>query len=98
MPNTVIRRDLQTPTVTEEIRHYSSQYSAHLSTHPDGLVVDLMEQPDNKTPAEWSAYQIPSVSTAIPQFVPLFIFCCDNTQQSTTFRNQTPECSPFYYY
>jgi hypothetical protein len=32
VPNTVIRRDLQTPTVTEEIRRYSSQYSAHLST------------------------------------------------------------------
>jgi hypothetical protein len=28
VPNTVIRRDLQTPTVTEEIRRYSSQYSA----------------------------------------------------------------------
>jgi hypothetical protein len=25
MPNTVIRRDLQTPTVKEEIRRYSSQ-------------------------------------------------------------------------
>jgi hypothetical protein len=23
--------------------------------------VNLMEQPDNKTPAKWSAYQIPSV-------------------------------------
>jgi hypothetical protein len=34
VPNTVIRRDLQTPTVTEEIRRYSSQYSARLSAHP----------------------------------------------------------------
>jgi hypothetical protein len=50
--NTVIRRDLQTPTVKEEIRRYSSQYSAHLSAHPNGLVVNLMEQPDNKTPAK----------------------------------------------
>jgi hypothetical protein len=24
--------------------------------------------------------------------------CINNTQQSTAFRNQTPECSPFYYY
>jgi hypothetical protein len=48
MPNAVIRRDLQTPTVKEEIRRYSSQYSAH----PDGLVVNLMELPDNKTPAK----------------------------------------------
>jgi hypothetical protein len=42
VPNTVIRRDLQTPTVKEEIRHYSSQYSARLSVHPDDLVVNLM--------------------------------------------------------
>jgi hypothetical protein len=48
VPNTVIRRDLQTPTVKEEIRLYSSQYSAH----PNGLVVNLMELPDNKTPAK----------------------------------------------
>jgi hypothetical protein len=44
----VIRRDLQTPTVKEEIRLYSSQYNAR----PNGLVVNLMEQPDNKTPAK----------------------------------------------
>jgi hypothetical protein len=34
--------------VKEEIRRYSSQYSAH----PNGLVVNLMEQPDNRTPAK----------------------------------------------
>jgi hypothetical protein len=33
VPNTVIRRDLQTPTVKEEIRRYSSQYSARLRAH-----------------------------------------------------------------
>jgi hypothetical protein len=48
VPNTVIRRDLQTPTVKEEIRRYSSQYSARLSAHPSGLVVNLMELPDNR--------------------------------------------------
>jgi hypothetical protein len=32
LPNTVIRRDLQTPTVKEEILRYSSQYSARLSS------------------------------------------------------------------
>jgi hypothetical protein len=57
VPNTVIWRELQTPTVKEEIRRYRSQYSAH----PNDLVVNLMEQPDNKTPAKWSAYQITSV-------------------------------------
>jgi hypothetical protein len=60
-PNTVIRGDLQTPTVKEKIRRYSSQYSTRLSAHPNDLVVNLMEQPDNKTPAKWSAYRIPSV-------------------------------------
>jgi hypothetical protein len=44
VPNTVIWRDLQTPSVKEEIRRYSSQYSAH----PNDLVVNLVEQPDNR--------------------------------------------------
>jgi hypothetical protein len=48
VPNTVIRRDLQTPTVKEEIRRYSSQYCARLSAHPNDLVVNLMEQTDNR--------------------------------------------------
>jgi hypothetical protein len=48
VPNTVIRRDLQTPTVKEEIRRYSSQYSAHFSAHPNDLVVNLMELSDNR--------------------------------------------------
>jgi hypothetical protein len=34
-------------TVKEEIRRYSSQYSAPLRAHPNGLVVNLMELPDN---------------------------------------------------
>jgi hypothetical protein len=48
VPNTVIGRDLQIPTVKEEIRHYSSQYSAHLSTHPNDLIVNLIELLDNR--------------------------------------------------
>jgi hypothetical protein len=43
MLNMVIRRDLQTPTVKKEIRHYSFQYSAHLSSHSNDLVLNLME-------------------------------------------------------
>jgi hypothetical protein len=39
VPNTVIRRDLQIPTVKEEIRRYSSQYSARLSAHPNDLFI-----------------------------------------------------------
>jgi hypothetical protein len=45
VPNTVIRRDLQIPTVKEEIRR---QYSARLSAHPNALIVNLMQQPDNR--------------------------------------------------
>jgi hypothetical protein len=48
VPNTVIRRDLQTPTVKEEIRHYSSQYRARLSVDPDDLVVNYMAQPNRR--------------------------------------------------
>jgi hypothetical protein len=48
VPNTVIRRDLQIPTVEKEIRRYSSQYSARLSAHPNDLVVNLFELADNR--------------------------------------------------
>jgi hypothetical protein len=48
VPNTVIRRDLHTLTVKVEIRRYSSQYSARLSAHPNGLVVNLIELSDNR--------------------------------------------------
>jgi hypothetical protein len=48
VPNMVIRRDLQTPRVKEEIHHYNSQYSAPISTHPNNLLVNLMELPDNR--------------------------------------------------
>jgi hypothetical protein len=46
--NTVIRRDLQIPTVKEEIQRYSSQYSARLSAHPNDLITNLMELPENR--------------------------------------------------
>jgi hypothetical protein len=42
VPNTVIRRDLQIPTVKQEIRRYSAQYSAHLSAYPNDLIVNLI--------------------------------------------------------
>jgi hypothetical protein len=44
----VIRTDLLTPTVKEEIPHYSSQYSACLSVHPNDPVVNLMAQPHGR--------------------------------------------------
>jgi hypothetical protein len=65
VPNTVIRRDLQMPTVKEEIRRYSSQYSARLSAHPNVPNSKphwvTRQQAIEETPAKWSAYQIPSV-------------------------------------
>jgi hypothetical protein len=47
IPNTVIRRDLQTPTVKKEIHRYGSEYSARLIAHPNDLLLNLTEQPDN---------------------------------------------------
>jgi hypothetical protein len=48
VPNTVIRRDLQIPTVKEEIHRYSSQYRARLRAHPNDLIVNLIELPDDR--------------------------------------------------
>jgi hypothetical protein len=48
VPNTVIRRDPQTLTVKEEIRRYSSEYSARLSAHPNDLIVNLKELAENR--------------------------------------------------
>jgi hypothetical protein len=45
--NTVIRRDLQTATVKDEIRPYLSEYSASLTVHRNYLLVNLMAQPDS---------------------------------------------------
>jgi hypothetical protein len=42
VPNAVIRRDLQTSTVKEEVEHYCSLYSALLGVHPNDLVVNVM--------------------------------------------------------
>jgi hypothetical protein len=44
----VISRDLQTPTVKEEICHYNSQYSARLGAHSKDPTVNLIVQPDNR--------------------------------------------------
>jgi hypothetical protein len=48
VPNTVIRRDLQIPTIKEEISRYSSQYSDRLSAHLNDIIVNLIELPDNR--------------------------------------------------
>jgi hypothetical protein len=48
VPNTVIQKYFKTPTLKEEIHRYSSQYSARLSVHPNDLIVNLIELPDNR--------------------------------------------------
>jgi hypothetical protein len=48
VPNNHIRRDLQMTSVKEEIRHYSNQYSDHLTTHPNDQILTLMELPGNR--------------------------------------------------
>jgi hypothetical protein len=48
VPNTVIRWDLHIPTVKEDIRRKRSQYSARLSAHPNDLIVNLTELPENR--------------------------------------------------
>jgi hypothetical protein len=48
VPNNQIRRELQMTSVKEEIRRYSSQYSARLSTHPNDQILTLMEIPGNR--------------------------------------------------
>jgi hypothetical protein len=48
LASTVISKDFQTPTVKEEIRHYSSQYSGRLSVHPKDILMNIMAQADNR--------------------------------------------------
>jgi hypothetical protein len=48
VPNTIIQRDFQIPTLKEEIHTYSSQYIARHSAHPNDLIINLMELPDNR--------------------------------------------------
>jgi hypothetical protein len=45
VPNTIIRRDLQIPSVKEEISRYSSHYSARLTAHPNDTLLTLLETP-----------------------------------------------------
>jgi hypothetical protein len=61
VPNTVIQRDLQIPTVKEEIRRYSSQYSARLSAHTNELIVKIIELPDNRRLRRHLPNDLPSV-------------------------------------
>jgi hypothetical protein len=43
-----LRRDLQIPSVKEEINHYSPHYSARLTAHPNKILLTLLEPPERK--------------------------------------------------
>jgi hypothetical protein len=47
-PNVILRQDLQIPSVKEEIRRFSIQYSSRLQTHPNSLAVHLTEPPEHR--------------------------------------------------
>jgi hypothetical protein len=46
--NTVIRKDLQIPTVKHEISRYSYRYSKRLSVHPNELMSNPQEPPETR--------------------------------------------------
>jgi hypothetical protein len=48
VPNVILRQDLQIPSVKEEIRRFSIQYSSRLQTHPNSLAVHLTERPEHR--------------------------------------------------
>jgi hypothetical protein len=54
VPNETIRKDLEIPTVKEEISHHSTQYSKRLTTHAIAT-----------TPANRSAHQIQYVIVVV---------------------------------
>jgi hypothetical protein len=43
--NSVIRNDLQIPTVKEEISRFSSHYNVRISVHPNELIASFTEPP-----------------------------------------------------
>jgi hypothetical protein len=65
----VTQKNLQTPTVKEKIRRYSSEYSACLSAHPNSLLVNLMAQLDNDI---WLQRYLPS---HLPTIFPVELSC-----------------------
>jgi hypothetical protein len=73
LSNTVIRKDLQIPTVKHEISHYSYHYSKRLSTHPNELILNLQKKTRNKVTvkelATRSAYRIQYVNAVIVNIV-----------------------------
>jgi hypothetical protein len=51
--NSVIRKDLQIPTVKEEISRFSFHYDARISVHPNELISSLTEPPIHRSPRRY---------------------------------------------
>jgi hypothetical protein len=56
VPNTLIWRDLQIPSVKEEISHYSSR----LTAHPNDILLTFLEQPERKRPRRHLPNDLPT--------------------------------------
>jgi hypothetical protein len=59
VPNTLIRKDLHCPTITEEIRRFSSHYGARLRTHPNHLAANLLGVPVNRRLCRYLPNELP---------------------------------------
>ena len=44
VPNTIIKRDLQIPTVKQDARQFSAKYRKRLDTHPNNLANTLFQE------------------------------------------------------
>jgi hypothetical protein len=63
--------------VKEEIRRYSSQYSARLSTHPNDLIVNLIELPDNRRLRKHLPNDLPPRFLATCHCINAYMFLCN---------------------
>jgi hypothetical protein len=76
--NTIIGSDLGSPTVTEEIRRYSSQYSARHSARPNDLSMNFKVQPYEKAIAKTTAKRCADQITTeiIVLYIYIYIYIC----------------------
>jgi hypothetical protein len=59
IPNKTIRKDLQIPTVKEDISRHSTQYSKRLSRHPNELTLNLEEPPRKRRLQQYLPIDLP---------------------------------------
>jgi len=54
VPSSVIKHDLQVPSVRQEVRTFSVTYHASLEDHPNDLATSLLQQPPhNRRPKRY---------------------------------------------